>query len=319
MKKLIFILFAFLAFETNAQTIPSHPTIKLTKPATGGGTDDVLTIGSSKTINKVSKASLLSGLATSAYVNAADATKEPVITEGTTSQYFRGDKTWQTLPTYTLSGLGGEPSIASGTNSQYFRGDKTWQEFPAPNIYPLQINTTNNTVWNNGKGNISTNTSFGQHALRSNLYSGNYNTAYGYTALMQNTSGVENTAFGAGALSLNVLGSYNTVIGSQAGYYFDGMGGLENSNESVFIGRRCYPGGTTYGQCTNAIVIGANAIGAGSNTATLGNTSITKTVLRGTINTAGLAVYADNAAAIAGGLIVGDMYRTSTGQLMVRY
>jgi hypothetical protein len=61
-------------------------------------------------------------------------TKEPAITPGTTAQYWRGDKTWQTLPIYTLSGLGGEPSIAAGTTAQYWRGDKSWQTLP---IYTL--------------------------------------------------------------------------------------------------------------------------------------------------------------------------------------
>lgn len=61
-------------------------------------------------------------------------TKEPTITAGTTLQYWRGDKTWQTLPIYTLSGLGGEPTITAGTNLQYWRGDKTWQTLP---IYTL--------------------------------------------------------------------------------------------------------------------------------------------------------------------------------------
>ena len=31
------------------------------------------------------------------------------------------------VPTYTLAGLGGEPSITSGTTAQYWRGDKSWQ------------------------------------------------------------------------------------------------------------------------------------------------------------------------------------------------
>jgi len=31
------------------------------------------------------------------------------------------------IPQYTLSGLGGEPAIAAGTTSQYWRGDKSWQ------------------------------------------------------------------------------------------------------------------------------------------------------------------------------------------------
>lgn len=31
------------------------------------------------------------------------------------------------VPNYTLSGLGGEPAITAGTTAQYWRGDKTWQ------------------------------------------------------------------------------------------------------------------------------------------------------------------------------------------------
>ena len=61
-------------------------------------------------------------------------TKEPSITAGTTLQYFRGDKTFQTLPIYTLSGLGGEPTIAAGTTAQYWRGDKSWQTLPTYNL-----------------------------------------------------------------------------------------------------------------------------------------------------------------------------------------
>lgn len=38
-----------------------------------------------------------------------------------------------------------------------------------------------------------------------------------------------------------------------------------------------------------------------------------------TLNVAALATYADNAAAIAGGLAAGEVYRTATGQVMVRY
>jgi hypothetical protein len=39
----------------------------------------------------------------------------------------------------------------------------------------------------------------------------------------------------------------------------------------------------------------------------------------GTINFSNVATYADNAAATSGGLVAGDVYRTSTGQLMIRY
>jgi hypothetical protein len=37
------------------------------------------------------------------------------------------------------------------------------------------------------------------------------------------------------------------------------------------------------------------------------------------LNIKSLSVYADNAAATSAGLEVGTIYRTSTGQLMVRY
>ena len=40
------------------------------------------------------------------------------------------------IPNYTLSGLGGEPAIAAGTTAQYWRGDKTWQTLPS---YSLPI------------------------------------------------------------------------------------------------------------------------------------------------------------------------------------
>ena len=39
----------------------------------------------------------------------------------------------------------------------------------------------------------------------------------------------------------------------------------------------------------------------------------------GTIENAGLPVYADNAAALAGGLVAGQMYRTTTGDLKIVY
>ena len=56
--------------------------------------------------------------------------REPAITAGTTAQYWRGDKTWQTLPTVptTPGAVGAEPAITAGTTAQYWRGDKTWQD-----------------------------------------------------------------------------------------------------------------------------------------------------------------------------------------------
>jgi len=85
---------------------------------------------------------------TIASINSTIAGKEPIITAGTTGQYFRGDKTFQTLDKAAV-GLGNvdntsdankpissatqtaldakEPTITAGTSGQYYRGDKTFQ------------------------------------------------------------------------------------------------------------------------------------------------------------------------------------------------
>jgi hypothetical protein len=76
------------------------------------------------------------------------ATKEPLVTAGTTSQYYRGDKSFQTLDktavglanvdntsdvnkpvsTATQTALNAkEATITAGTTSQYYRGDKSFQ------------------------------------------------------------------------------------------------------------------------------------------------------------------------------------------------
>jgi hypothetical protein len=55
--------------------------------------------------------------------------KEASITAGTTTQYWRGDKTWQTLPIYTLSGLGGVPTTRTITingTAYDLSADRSW-------------------------------------------------------------------------------------------------------------------------------------------------------------------------------------------------
>ena len=246
-------------------------------------------------------------------------------------------------------------------------------------IAPLEINSTDKTVWNNGKANESTNTSFGEKALKSNT-TGSQSTAYGIQALQENTTGELNSAFGANALQNNTTGTRNTAVGSVALYsnttgskntavgqialYSNttgsnntvvgqdalrsnttasnntamgheamystttgadntavGKDALENNttgNENIAIGgsaltfnttgsgntaigrlagisltgfntnptNSIYIGRNAYALAanqTNQIVIGENTTGAGSNTVTLGNSSITTTRLRGAV------------------------------------
>ena len=143
------------------------------------------------------------------------------------------------------------------------------------------------------------NSAFGTEALLTNT-SGGGNIAFGVHALRQNTSGVENCAFGGGPMYQNTTGSYNVAIGSLA-YYYKSTG-----NHNVAIGFQAgYKFGTPTGSnltsatnCTlignyatplvngtsNEIVIGYEAIGKGSNTVSIGNSSITATHLTGVVN-----------------------------------
>ncbi len=113
---------------------------------------------------------------TNGYLSSADwntfNNKEGALATGTTSQYYRGDKTWQTLDSsvvaentnlyFTTARAQGavvtqtitdgvttnspsedaihdaldlkEDSISTGTTSQYFRGDKSWQTLDTDNV-----------------------------------------------------------------------------------------------------------------------------------------------------------------------------------------
>lgn len=107
------------------------------------------------------------------------------------------------------------------------------------------------------------------------------NTAFGYSALHNNTDGFGNTAVGFGSLHQNTLGESNTGIGQDSGAYIsNGITPNTTSDYGVYLGANTK---ALADNDQNEIVIGYNATGAGSNTATLGNESITKTVLRGDV------------------------------------
>ena len=144
------------------------------------------------------------------------------------------------------------------------------------------------------------NSAFGTEALYTNT-SGGGNIAFGVHALRQNTSGAENCAFGGGPMYQNTTGSYNTAIGSLA-YYYKSTGsynvaigfqagynfGTPRSGSNVTSATNCTLIGTyatplTSGS-TNEIVIGYDAIGKGSDTVSIGNSSITATHLTGVVN-----------------------------------
>lgn len=158
------------------------------------------------------------------------------------------------------------------------------------------------------------NTALGAYSLFSNI-SGDLNTAIGASSLYSATSSSENTAIGAYSMFYNISGGTNTVIGSGSLYNatsssentvvgysaFSNLaydsnhniaigndaGDHDNNDDhvslaygSIFIGNETRP---LSNNTSNEIVIGDQAIGNGSNSATLGNDSITKTILKGNV------------------------------------
>jgi hypothetical protein len=132
----------------------------------------------------------------------------------------------------------------------------------------------------NDDASANQNVGVGYQALYSNT-TGYNNTANGYAALSSNTTGNSNTANGHVALSGNTTGDGNIAVGYNAGTHIaGGVSGNAVTDNSVFLGQNTKALADSQ---TNQIVIGYDATGLGSNTAILGNSSITTTRLQGGI------------------------------------
>jgi len=142
----------------------------------------------------------------------------------------------------------------------------------------MLYNTTGNNNVAIGRSsmtdNISgvSNTAVGLQTLSNNTI-GDSNTSLGYNSLFSNTEGDYNTAVGASSLFYTTVNDKNTAIGFAAGqYYGSALDILTSATSSIFIGYRSKS--NAVGQ-TNQIVIGNEAIGNGSNTATIGDDNVT--------------------------------------------
>jgi len=160
----------------------------------------------------------------------------------------------------------GDTNLAVGANALY--NNTTGTRNSALGYAALYNNTTG--VYNSAVG-------YG--ALYNNT-TGNYNSAVGQAALYSNTTGYYNSALGVNALYSNTTGNNNSALGLEAGRYISGGGANETSNNSLYLG---YDSRALASGDTNEIVIGASAVGNGSNSVTLGNDSITKTILKGNV------------------------------------
>lgn len=154
----------------------------------------------------------------------------------------------------------------------------------------LESNTTGSYLTAVGYQVLANNTTgsfnvgVGEQALILNT-TGSFNTAVGLDALFNTTTGGYNVAMGYGSSYFNTTGIRNTAIGYEAGKYAgtgttNGVDNNATATYAVYLGYRAHPGG--FGN-TNEIVIGADAIGNGSNTVMLGNSSIIATYLKGNV------------------------------------
>jgi len=124
----------------------------------------------------------------------------------------------------------------------------------------IETNATDLTLWNNGKGNIATNTSFGDGALKSNT-SGSNNTVIGVNASDASTTAQRNVAIGSDSLASCTTGTSNTIIGYAAGF------GITTGNGNVLIGQQSL---TEMSTTSDALAIGVSS-GAGSNAIAIGH------------------------------------------------
>ncbi|MFN4768498.1 MAG: beta strand repeat-containing protein, partial [Candidatus Kapaibacterium sp.] len=182
-----------------------------------------------------------------------------------------------------LSNTSGSQNTAVGREA--LQSNTTGGQNTASGVSALTSNTTGvqntasgvNALRSSTVGNY--NTAIGVSAMHSNT-TGNQNEASGSNALYSNTTGSNNTASGFAALYGNTIGDNNTAVGLDAGRYTISSTALTSASSSVFIGNdtRALADGDA-----NSIIIGSGARGLGSNSAVLGNSSITATRLQGRV------------------------------------
>lgn len=141
--------------------------------------------------------------------------------------------------------------------------------------YKGSNNTSNGVGSLNGLTTGYLNVAIGRYSLRY-LNTGTNNTAIGAYSL-ENNAASSNVAVGTQSLDFNTSGYNNTAIGAYSGRYY-GFGSDQNTNSinCLFIGNNTRP---LVINSQNEIAIGYNTIGNGSNTATIGNSSVTTTYL----------------------------------------
>ncbi len=200
---------------------------------------------------------------------------------GNYSSYLLTTINDNTTTTYTDntadSGLGAAGYVASYTDNttagKIFIGSSLLAYGGVSN---LSFGTNALAVKNvNARGN----TAFGVSSLGA-VTAGEFNTGVGYQSGNSLTTGSYNTIVGMRAFFAGT-GSQNVMLGTDAGRYLsDGVTTLTTANNSTYVG---YQTKASANNPTNENVFGYGATGNGSNSVTLGNSSVTKTILNGNV------------------------------------
>jgi len=202
------------------------------------------------------------------------------LTEGKGNAFFGGGSGTHSTTGEGNVGLGGYAMHNNNTGSY---------NTAIGNVTLHENNAEGNTVvGNSGMWNTTTgywNTGIGLSVGYGNT-TGNFNSLMGASALYSNTTGSQNTVNGTYGLYY-VNGSNNVAEGYESGnYIYDGATSLTSLNNSILLG--AYTKALANAD-TNEIVIGYDATGNGSNTATIGNSSLLRTYLTGVNLKAGTA------------------------------
>ena len=190
----------------------------------------------------------------------------------------------------------GSPSLSTYRPSQYI----TYPAVAATvhgsvgiGAWALQNETTSSDWWTTGS-NVGVGVGAGQSTT-----SGVGNVYLGYVAGNSATTAQNNVGIGNNALYGNVSGTANTSLGYTAGWKLtasgytvnigSSAGATNNGGSDRTSGSNCvFVGASAKGSAnatTNENVFGYNAVGAGSNTVRLGNTSVTSVTTSGDIET----------------------------------
>ena len=194
-----------------------------------------------------------------------------LVTEGTNLYYT--DTRARAAISLIVAGTSGASTYNNTT------GVLTIPNYATGGIAWLESNATDLTVWNNGKNNIGTNTSFGEGTLKSNT-TGQYNTGFGYRAIYANTIGEFNTALGWLTLTNNTEGTRNVAVGGALNQNTTGSNnvgvGLSSLNQNITGSNNTAIGRTSLfsiSSGSNNTAIG-NEAGKFSNTASNNNVYI---------------------------------------------